>query len=76
MGISIRRLSALLSISLGILLGIILSNSPQHMASAGLTCSDLTGCLGGNGCGSSGLPSSNCVLQCSGGGTVHCAVPN
>jgi len=68
-----KRLIGALSITLAALLGGIAGlGTNANVRAAGLTCSDLVGCTGGNGCGGSGLADNNCVLTCSDGGIVHC----
>jgi hypothetical protein len=71
MSISMKRICSLLSVTLGVLLGILTSQKTTKLALADLTCSDLTTCLGGNHCGGPGTVST-CTLECTQGGSVVC----
>jgi hypothetical protein len=67
-----QRICALLSVSLGVLLGLVVSNSPHHRAAgSALNCSGLTSCSGAYACGGPGV-SNGCSMFCDDGTEVVC----
>lgn len=74
MSLALKRLCAVLCLTLGALLGMIVSLKETKMALADLICSNIIGCAGGDHCGGSGSVN-GCTFVCAGGGTVVCGKP-
>jgi hypothetical protein len=75
MGSKMKTLS--IAVIIAILLISIIAILPSNLAGGNLECSDFTKCKGLASCGGPG-EESQCVLTCSGGGTIYCndPVPN